>query len=66
MAGPCLCGDTECPWCGSAQGTCGGPDPGEPVTNCEVCGEYLEGQEFATGLCTKCLEEAKRAIGTVG
>jgi len=21
MKGPCLCGDTQCPWCGSLQGT---------------------------------------------
>lgn len=24
MSGPCLCGDTECPWCGPMQG---GPTP---------------------------------------
>lgn len=21
MKGPCLCGDTQCPWCGTLQGT---------------------------------------------
>ena len=60
--GPCLCGDTECPWCGGAQGTYTGSDPGEPLTECEVCEAPLKDQEFATGLCAKCLAEAKTLI----
>jgi len=40
--GPCLCGDTECPWCGGYFAI--------PV--CDVCGE-----EGFYGLCPKCEAE---------
>ncbi len=31
MIGPCLCGDTECPSCGPAQGT--------RAPECDICGD---------------------------
>lgn len=61
--GPCLCGDTECPWCGPLQG--GGlvedqedyfvPDPETPH-NCDVCGKVLE-RFYKDNICRPCLVE---------
>lgn len=42
MKGPCLCGDTECPWCGPLQG---GPTP--PESDVEFTSEDESG-EFPT------------------
>lgn len=61
--GPCLCGDTECPWCGPMQG---GPtmedddyyfvpDPETPY-NCDVCGKVLP-RGYKDLVCPECDEE---------
>ena len=59
----CMCGDTECPSCGAAQGTYQGPDPGEPPTHCEACGKAIDG----TGgyLCGLCEEKAAELIKVI-
>ena len=52
----CLCGDTECPSCGAAQGTWYGPDPGASPTHCEACGRAID--SGADYLCSSCAEAA--------
>lgn len=66
--GPCLCGDTECPWCGPMQG---GPmrdeydndtidwipDPETPY-NCDVCGCVLP-RGHKDFYCDNCAEEIR-------
>jgi hypothetical protein len=60
--GPCLCGDTECPWCGSAQGTYTGSESvQEPTGDCDICGASLIDQDDLF-TCDKCLAEVKASI----
>jgi hypothetical protein len=58
MKGPCLCGDTECPWCGSAQGTFESPDVPPPIGVCDACGK--ETGNWA--LCDECEAQVQAMI----
>lgn len=60
----CDCGDTECPSCGSAQGTYFPPDTGTPPDTCEICGEARSIDEDGGTLyyCARCVKDIKRAI----
>lgn len=65
--GPCLCGDTECPWCGSAQGTYTdrGPDFDVPTGYCTVCGASLLEEEDCY-VCDKCSAEIRALVKDTG
>lgn len=59
----CMCGDTECPSCGSAQGTYVEPWVDAPESiRCEICEKLLKAEEFAAMICLECACEVKRSV----
>jgi hypothetical protein len=58
----CDCGDTECPSCGSAQGTWSPNDIGGYGAGlCEVCNACLLDQDDCY-VCDKCAAEIERIV----